>query len=746
MSDEATNTSVVDNGTPKPSLRKSRYVRWALGVTRIVLFVFGLWSLFFYFWSLVGVAIGAGITLFSKKPAWRRHGIVLSFSIAIAAPLMAVYAYLWTLLVYLFLFGYLFVALVHFAIKIVIAGIRRLRGRPQKQTSISSTSPKPRSLIRTVLVLAIILAPFAIWSSVNLDLGVMFDNAPALLWVHTPSTVDVGTEFEILVEAWDSFERLSGSFRGTVDFTIESYNLTTGLSFTGVDASLPDEYAFTGSTWSAGIVPAYMMLGPEDFGMHSFSAQINTPGIHYILVEDSHTENTYWSNPIIVDDYPDGSPMIYWGDLHGHSMVSDGSGTAEESYYVGRYVSGLDFMSLTDHGEHFTMFDRSKAGSPEFENYKSVTANAYVPSEFVSLYGAEWTSNYVIQPLLFVPTPIASGGHYTCVFSGDDLPLFSAITENTIDDLWSVLDDFTSSSGARALAIPHHTIRSMFIQDWTLMNPDYVKLVEVTSVHGECLFDNELNYRGSVDLPATRVRGSSVIEAINMGYRMTFMANGDNHDGHPGHSISHTRASIGHQYPFTIYNARNGHPYPGGITAVYATSLTREGVFTGLENGRVYATSDHGRPVLEFSINGESVSYNSTVMVPMPTSARNISIFIAQDSAPAAGLNQAATAGTNWIPDWTATVEIIKNGELWQTVEISTPTSRIFVSDDSALTGIEYDGCIQGEDGNYYINDHSSNPIDPSTLNTGGMDYYTVRIVSENGRSSYIGPIWVTSP
>jgi hypothetical protein len=227
---------------------------------------------------------------------------------------------------------------------------------------------------------------------------------------------------------------------------------------------------------------------------------------------------------------------------------------------------------------------------------------------------------------------------------------------------------------------------------------------------------------------------------------MTFMANSDTHDGRPGHSISHTRASVGHQYPYTLYNARNGHPYPGGITAVYATELTRDGIFSGLQDANVYATSDHGRPILDFSIDGMTVGYNATLVIPTATTARNLSIFIAQDGAPAAGLNQAALAGINWAPDWTADVEIIKNGEIWQTIQITTPTARIAISDDSALAGASYEGYVQGEDGNYYINDLSSTPIDPATLNTGGMDYYTIRIVCANGRTSYIGPIWVASP
>ncbi|MFX0207178.1 MAG: hypothetical protein ACFFDT_14405 [Candidatus Hodarchaeota archaeon] len=42
------------------------------------------------------------------------------------------------------------------------------------------------------------------------------------------------------------------------------------------------------------------------------------------------------------------------------------------------------------------------------------------------------------------------------------------------------------------------------------------------------------------------------------------------------------------------------------------------------------------------------------------------------------------------------------------------------------------------------MNKFSDNPINNSDeLNTGGVDFYLIRIVEENGGHSYIEPIWV---
>ena len=723
-----TATSEDSTSGIKLLVNRSSIARLVLRIGRILVYVFGLWTLTFYFWNFIGIVIGLGVFVLSENNAWKRHGAVLSFIIPIFGIALHGYTWIVILLVIIFLIFYYIGSLIH----IVIIGIKtRFSAQSKEQVSRNRFSLDSHSSIKIASILFLVLTPILLWSSVNLDLEVMLNNEPVLLWVHSPSTVNLGEEFEITVEAWDSFERLSANYRGSVNFALQSYNQTTGLLLTDVDMVLPDDYTFTAIS--------------EIPGLQSFNVEISTEGIHYILVDDSFTQNVYWSNPIIVDHYPEGSQRIYWGDIHCHTMVSDGSGTPEESYYYGRHVACLDYMALTDHGEHFTLFDREKVGSTDFENYKVAAANAHVPGEFVAFLGAEWTTSYISQPLFFVPTPSTTGGHYTCVFSGDSMPLFSAFTENTPDDLWALFDNYTSSTEDRVLAIPHHTIRSLFIQDWTLMNPEYVRLAEVTSVHGESLFDNELNYRGSVDLPEEKVNGSSIIDALNMGYRMTFIANGDNHDGHPGHSLSHTRASVGHQYPFTIYNARNGHPYPSGITAVYADSLTRNAVFTGLENGRVFASSDYGRPILDFSINNVSVGYNTTVPVTTPTSTRELRVFLAQDGAPVAKKNQAASVSEDWIPDWIATIEIIKNGVIWGTIAISDPVSMIRLTDNSTITGTSYESCIQDSDGHYYINHRSQNPIDPSMLHTNGMDYYALRVVGNNGRTSYIGSIWVYS-
>jgi hypothetical protein len=397
----------------------------------------------------------------------------------------------------------------------------------------------------------------------------------------------------------------------------------------------------------------------------------------------------------------------------------------------------LDFYSLTDHGEHLDLFGLAKRGGL-FSRLEGATNFAYDPFEFVTFQGVEWTTGYIT-------TYNINFGHYTCIFSGDTIPHISANSQRSPNALWNYLDGFTITTGHRALALPHHTVRKSFLQDWTYINPTYVKLAEVTSVHGESLFEprNQLSYRGSVDMPPKYVNGSSIVDALTMGNRLTLYASSDGHDGHPGHSISHTDAYIGHQYPYSIWHARNDHPYPGGLTAVYANNLTRASVFDGLHNQQIYANSDHGRPILTFSINGTEVGFGSTLIATNQNESRKIEIFLAQDGAPVALKYKGASVSRNWILNWNADIEIIKNGELWHTEHITSQIANFSIIDDEPIVGASYENSCLKRGNNYYINQYSDNPIDPSILNTGGYDYYLVRVVGYNGRTSYIGPIWV---
>ena len=706
------------------NLHEKEWSHW-WRIPRILLYIIGIVTFFFYFWSFIGLLIGILYYIFFRDIAWKRNGVLLSYSITFITLLVFYYKMvpplnlvIWSGLGIFLSFG------------MVLLMVNILRRKAKFIRTFNS-----RILIRfyripakqrLAIKLAICITPLILWSRVSIDLEVMFDNNPRLLWVHAPSKVNLGDTFELKVEAWDQFERLSAIYEGMIDFSLYSINFSSGSEIINPIANLPDTYTFTGQFLGSDI--AYEIRDGKDNGMHNFEISINTTGIHYVLVNDSITSNTYYSNPIMIKNYTNYEQSIVWGDFHAHTELSDGTGTPEHSIYYARNIAGLEFTSLTDHGE-IMMWNPGT-----LDQLERATNFAYTPNEFVTLHGIEWTQTET--------------GHYTCIFSGDELlknPILSYMLIPTTQGLWNALDTFTDSTGARALALPHHTTKKTYIQDWTYMNSKYVKIAEVSSVHGDFLFEQRdpLNYRGAIDPPPSYTHGSSIMDAFKMGYRMTLFSSGDNHDGHPGHSLSHTRAYIGHQRPYSIWHTRNEHPYPGGLTAAFVDNLTRNGVFTALENQQIYANSDHGRPILFFNINGTQVGDGSTLLVDNQTSHREINIFFAQDGAPVAQKSKAASVTRNWIPNWDGTIEIMKNGMLWQSIDISAPIENITVIDTDPIVGASFEPYCLEIDGKYFINSYSDNPIDPNSLNSGGFDFYVIRIVGDNGRMTWAGPIWV---
>ncbi len=258
-------------------------------------------------------------------------------------------------------------------------------------------------------------------------------------------------------------------------------------------------------------------------------------------------------NPIVVRE---SDRRLVWGDLHGHSQLSDGTGTPEDYFLYARDVARLDAVALTDH-DHWGI--RPLDENPELVEGIRETTNAFhAPGRFITLPGYEWT-NWV-------------HGHRHVLSFDDALPFYSALDPDTDrpDELWDAL------RGQPVLTFAHHSAGEPVATNW-FYRPDPVlePVTEIVSVHG---------MSEAADAPVP-VRGGEpgyfVRDTLLRGDRLGFIGSGDSHDGHPG-----------------LAQIAGGQ---GGLAGLMTTELSRPALLESLRRRHTIATNGI-RPFLEVHI------------------------------------------------------------------------------------------------------------------------------------------------
>lgn len=249
------------------------------------------------------------------------------------------------------------------------------------------------------------------------------------------------------------------------------------------------------------------------------------------------------SNPMRVSS--DG-PRTFWADLHGHSGLSDGTGTPEDYFSYARDVAALDVVALTDHDHWGVVFlDQS----PDmWSKIREQGESFHQPGRFVTLLGYEWTSWL--------------HGHRHVLFFEGEGEVFSSIDPryDTPPELWAAL------KGQKAMTIAHHTAGGPVATNWDYApDPVLEPVTEVVSVHGSSEAED------SPQLIYSPVAGNFARDALLRGYRLGFVGSGDGHDGHPG--LSHLASGT------------------GGLAGIMADELTKESVMNAIRRRRVFATN-----------------------------------------------------------------------------------------------------------------------------------------------------------
>lgn len=558
--------------------------------------------------------------------------------------------------------------------------------------------------------------------------------SPAELWANrspeferihaiVPSTVEPGESVAVTLQAWDQCERLWGS-----------YDRTVSLVASDPDATVPDSVSFADAT--DGVVRAEGLT-------------FETPGVQYLTITDPATGETFHSNPVRVVSDPD--RCIYWGDIHLHSVLSDGADSPERGYRFGRDVMDLDVVAYTDHDTmgffippslqrrrmHDRYFDRLCATADAFDE----------PGEFVTLPAYEWTK----QPNV--------GGHINVYFDdSDDATLFDSISRetNSYEKLWERLREWDDTHDSQVVTIPHHPAESMYPFDFSAVEYDdeLAPLVEVYSQWGSSERPGDAGNRFPLKMGQGEIDedGHYVQDAIELGNRVRMIGGADYHGPAPGHSLIHTRPhfpSLGDWKRGglgwgTIWRVWNERSYPGGLTAFHAPELTREAIVGALRSRAVYATTQPDRILVEFTVNGTGLA-DTAAAVGDDGEPRELAVSV---------------AGTAPI----AAVTVVKNGHDWRTIDgtddpdagLDAYTLSADLQDDEPITAgdsatsdrarpTEADGGSDPGASTGGRTDAGSRTDTTSRADAGDTDSYYVRVRQADEPfpgTAWVGPIW----
>ncbi len=393
-----------------------------------------------------------------------------------------------------------------------------------------------------------------------------------------PSNIVVNEEFKLLIRIEDRFKNLVKNFENNIQiYEVVSPN----------KRNLLREVEFK----------------KENKGILRIEGlKLSKSGIFHL--EALYNNKFFRSNPIICKEKLL-ERKLYWGYIHGHSLKSDGIRELHE-YYDNILNAGLDFGTVTEHDHVWETSDE------DFEEIKQNVKKYHKDHEFVSFFGYEYGSWY-------------SGGHGDiCIYNLDDnIPVFRSDL-NKFNSTRKLIKNLKKYNG-KILMIAHHTALRPGYRNWQSFDNSLEKLVEIYSTWGNQEYPSKKGnplpprYKFFGNGKYARKRGailekrdSFVSDALERGYKLGFVAGGDDHFG---------------IYPSGSIDPDNGI-YPPGIMAVWAENLTKESLWKALHDRKCYGTTGP-RVIIQFYVNdyfmGDIIDLTN---IPHMNSERKLTLFL----------------------------------------------------------------------------------------------------------------------
>ena len=392
--------------------------------------------------------------------------------------------------------------------------------------------------------------------------------------LQAQSFVERDFRFRVLVDAHNTGDYEESSGELTYDLVAgEAYRLAAVLPSTiepGERATLSvraeDYWGNVASEYEATVnVSSESETVHLEGGTGSTDLRFDSPGIHRITVEDPERGLSATTNPVRCTVDP--GRRTYWGDVHGQSGETVGTGTVRDYFAFGRNAAFLDFAAHA--GNDFQITDEI------WNDITTAVRDFHAPGSFVTFHCYEWSANTSV------------GGDHNVYFKGDNPelnrssqwlvdPEDRAAGTRPIQALYDLYGDRED-----VLIIPHQGGRPAALDAF---DPALSPFVEITSVWG--------------------VFESFAQDALDLGH-VGFVGGSDDHCGRPGTAPPDNLAK---------------HNVSGGLMAASATRLSRDSLWEAFTSKRVYATTG-ARILLDVDIAGYSMGEAGESDGPVPVTA-----------------------------------------------------------------------------------------------------------------------------
>ena len=282
---------------------------------------------------------------------------------------------------------------------------------------------------------------------------------------------------------------------------------------------------------------------------------------------------------------------VYFGQLHAHTNLSDGTGSVEEAFDYASKVENLDFFAVTDHSDSFDNADAGEiakdgAGiSTDWAAGKQAAASV-TNEDFVGLFGFEMTWPEDKQL-----------GH----ISTFNTPGWQTRDQEDFENVPTALENYykalTTVPGSVSQFNHPDTIHGDF-ERFDHYSPEYDEAISLLEIAGE---------DGAVDCEYYHL-------ALDEGWHVAPTNNQNNHNGQWGDA---SRAR----------------------TVILAETLTEEALYDAMKDRRVYATQDSDLTVY-YTLNGAVMGS----ILPKSEEAE-ITVFLSDPTDEAIGNVEVVTDG-----------------------------------------------------------------------------------------------------